>query len=204
MIPFIFQYDNAPVHMINVQTRLDEHDVQVIQWFSQSPDLNVIENVWGMFQNRVIRDRPSTKLELVQCMFRAWTDITRWPYIHGGGHKFLLFYTHTHIYILYLCVRTRVRFRIYIQWHWLRTSTFLRSFETATSINLNINKLYMHQSKYKMLYTSYISIHIYVDLHMFLGYLSAMTRELDSLTDWFRANKLSLNYQKQIILYFQR
>lgn len=82
MIPFIFQHDNAPVHTArNVQTWLDEHDVQVIQWPAQSPDLNVIENVWGMLQNRVMRDRPSTKLELIQCLFRAWGDITP-DYLH--------------------------------------------------------------------------------------------------------------------------
>ncbi len=64
MIPFIFQQSNAPVHTShNVQTWLDEHDVQVIQWPAQSLDLNVIENDWGMLQNRVMRDRPSTKLE---------------------------------------------------------------------------------------------------------------------------------------------
>ena len=63
MIPFIFQYDNAPVHTApNVQTWLDEHDVQVIQLPAQSPDLNVIENVGSMLQNRVMRDRLSTKL----------------------------------------------------------------------------------------------------------------------------------------------
>ena len=73
MIQFIFPYDNAPVYTArNMQTRLDEHDSQVIQWPAQSPDLNVIENVWGMLQNNIIRDRPSTNLELIQCLFRAW------------------------------------------------------------------------------------------------------------------------------------
>ena len=52
MILFTLQYDNA-------------HDVQVIQWLAQSPGLNVIDAIWSTLQNKVMRDRPSTKFELV-------------------------------------------------------------------------------------------------------------------------------------------
>jgi len=77
MIPFIFQHDTAPVHIsFTVQTLLDEYCVQVIHWPAQSPILNVIENVRSTWQNRVKRDRPSTKLELIHSPFRAWGDIT--------------------------------------------------------------------------------------------------------------------------------
>lgn len=64
MIPFIFQHNNALMHTAyNVQTWLDEHDIQEIQWPAQSPDINVAQNVWGtVLQNRVMRDRRSTKL----------------------------------------------------------------------------------------------------------------------------------------------
>ena len=51
MIRFIFQNDNVPFHSSrNIQTWLGEHDVQVIPWLAQSPDLNVTENVWIMPQ----------------------------------------------------------------------------------------------------------------------------------------------------------
>ena len=67
----IYIPDNVPVHTArNVQTWLAEHDVQVIQWPAQSPDLNVIENVWSVVKNRVMRDRPWTKLEPIPCLFR--------------------------------------------------------------------------------------------------------------------------------------
>ena len=49
MHSFIFQNGNAPVHIAcNMLTWLDKHDVQVIQWTIQSPDLNEGENAWGM------------------------------------------------------------------------------------------------------------------------------------------------------------
>jgi len=72
MFPFTFQHNNAPVNIArNIHTWLDEHDVQMIQWPAQSPNLSVIEKVWVIFQNRVMRVHPSNKLELIQCLFRA-------------------------------------------------------------------------------------------------------------------------------------
>jgi hypothetical protein len=74
---FIFQHDNAPAHSAHAtQEWLEEHDVQVIQWPAQSPDLNIIENVWDMLGRAVRKDRPTSRHQLIASLQRAWNSLT--------------------------------------------------------------------------------------------------------------------------------
>ena len=74
--PCFFQEDNDPKHTAKVVKKLWE-DQQLIRmdWPSQSPDLNPIENLCNLLV-KAARDRnPNTDQELFQALVEAWNTI---------------------------------------------------------------------------------------------------------------------------------
>ena len=50
----IFMQDNTPRYVAkSVKTLLSEEDVTVMEWLAQSPDMNLIQNVWKLPNERI-------------------------------------------------------------------------------------------------------------------------------------------------------
>jgi transposase len=72
----LFQQDNASCHVSKRSKAFFEtHEVLLMDWPANSPDLNPIENVWGILKERVGIRSPGTKEELRQFALEEWEGI---------------------------------------------------------------------------------------------------------------------------------
>ena len=82
--PLVFQQDLAPAHSDNTnKIFLQESGYQILPWVGNSPDFNIIENVWSDLSRRVSRrPRPATADEL-------WKIIPAFPFRCYCASQFL-------------------------------------------------------------------------------------------------------------------
>lgn len=76
---YIFQQDNCPVHTANIVTQwIQNANIETLPWPSNSPDMNPIENIWGVIVKRLNRHNfmPPNSEELWQGIHEVWEEIS--------------------------------------------------------------------------------------------------------------------------------
>ncbi len=73
---FIFQQDLAPAHTATgIKSWFNDHGVTVLDWPANSPDLNPIENLWGIVKRKMRDTRPNNADELKATVKETWASI---------------------------------------------------------------------------------------------------------------------------------
>ncbi len=73
---FIFQQDLAPAHTAKGESWFNDHGVIVLDWPANSPDLNPIENLWGIIKRKMGDTRPNNTDDLKAAIKATWASIT--------------------------------------------------------------------------------------------------------------------------------
>uniref|UniRef100_UPI00358F2196 spermatogenesis-associated protein 17 n=1 Tax=Myxine glutinosa TaxID=7769 RepID=UPI00358F2196 len=74
---FTFQQDNDPEHKVKaILEWLNKKKIIILEWRSQSPDLNPIEHLWRDLKIAVHRRSPSNLAELEQFSHEEWAKIS--------------------------------------------------------------------------------------------------------------------------------
>uniref|UniRef100_A0A8C5FVX7 Transposase n=1 Tax=Gadus morhua TaxID=8049 RepID=A0A8C5FVX7_GADMO len=74
---FIFQHDLAPAHSAkSTSTWFKDHGIPLLDWPANSPDLNPIENLWGIVKRKMRDARPNNAEELKATIKATWALIT--------------------------------------------------------------------------------------------------------------------------------
>ena len=73
---YIYQQDNAPCHEAkSIAKWFEENKVEVSAWPGRSPDLNPIEQIWNINDEKLVKEPFHSMIELERAIFKFWNDI---------------------------------------------------------------------------------------------------------------------------------
>jgi len=77
---FVFQQDNAPIHVARyTKMFLESKKIPLMQWPAISPDLNPIEDLWGILSAKVFGGgrQFETLKDLKEAIVKEWANIDK-------------------------------------------------------------------------------------------------------------------------------
>lgn len=77
-IPITYQQDNASIHASkSTQQWLESKNIDVLKWPACSPDLNPMENMWGIIVRRIYANNKQYEnvASLKTAIIKAWNEI---------------------------------------------------------------------------------------------------------------------------------
>ncbi|KAJ7330001.1 hypothetical protein JRQ81_016175 [Phrynocephalus forsythii] len=74
---FTLQRNNDPKHYVEATQELFKVKWNVLQWPSQSPDLNQIKHTFHLVKAKLKAGRPKHKQRLKRAIIKAWQSITK-------------------------------------------------------------------------------------------------------------------------------
>ncbi|ORD96694.1 TCB1 [Hepatospora eriocheir] len=75
---FIFQQDNDPKHKASLTNDFfEKKEIEPLEWPSQSPDMNPIENLWYFLKIKVNERRPKNMKDLEKIVEEEWYKIPK-------------------------------------------------------------------------------------------------------------------------------